>query len=128
MSTKVTVPGRKSLQTTLEISKAIKAYYGRVKAAKEEGRPVIWSYGLVPREIFNAVEAPVLYLEHLPMLLAAKQLSGRYMQIAEEAGLSRDVCAFHRCFLGCAVAEERDPYLDKFFAPPDMIIATNLPC
>jgi len=128
MTTKVTVPGKKSLTTTLEISKAIKAYYGGVKAAKAEGKPVIWSYGLIPREIFHAMEAPVLYLEHLPMVLAAKQLSGRYMQVAEEEGLSRDVCAFHRCFAGCAVADERDPYLDNLFVPPDLIVATNLPC
>ncbi|MFH1626066.1 MAG: 2-hydroxyacyl-CoA dehydratase family protein [Pseudomonadota bacterium] len=128
MTTKVTAPGKKSLQTTLEISKAIKAYYGGVKTAKEEGRPVIFCAGLAPREIFHAVEAPVIYLEHIPMILSAKQLSGRYMQVAEEEGFSRDLCAFHRCFLGCAIADERDPYLDKLFVPPDLIIASNLPC
>ncbi|MDY7032465.1 MAG: 2-hydroxyacyl-CoA dehydratase family protein [Thermodesulfobacteriota bacterium] len=128
MTTKVTAPGRKSLETSLEISKAIKAYYGGVKLAKEEGKPVIWSYGLTPREIFHAIDAPVIYLEHLPLVLGAKQLSGHYMQIAEEEGFSRDVCAFHRCFLGCAVAEERESYLERFFVPPDIIIATNLPC
>ena len=128
MTTKVTAPGKKSLETSLEISKAIKAYYGGVKLAKEQGKPVIWSYGLTPREIFHAVDAPVIYLEHLPLVLGAKQLSGHYMQIAEEEGFSRDVCAFHRCFLGCAVAEERESYLERFFVPPDAIIATNLPC
>ncbi|MEW6616797.1 MAG: 2-hydroxyacyl-CoA dehydratase family protein, partial [Thermodesulfobacteriota bacterium] len=128
MTTKVTAPGKKSLQTTLEISKAIRAYYGGIKEAKREGKPIIWSYGLTPREIFNAVDAPVIYLEHLPMVLGAKQLSGKYIQIAEEEGFSRDVCALHRCFLGCAVARERDPYLDTFFAQPDLIIATNIPC
>ena len=128
MTTKVTTPGKKSLQTTSEISKAIRAYYGGVKEAQKAGKPVIWSYGIVPREIFHAADAPVLYLEHLPLMIAAKQLSGHYIQIAEEEGFSRDVCAFHRCFIGCAVAKERDPYLEQFFAPPDMIIASNLPC
>jgi benzoyl-CoA reductase/2-hydroxyglutaryl-CoA dehydratase subunit BcrC/BadD/HgdB len=128
MTTKVTAPGKKTLETTAEISKAIRAYYGGVKAAKEAGRPVVWSYGLIPREIFHALEAPVIYLEHLPLMISAKQLSGHYIQIAEEEGFSRDVCAFHRCFLGCSVAHEKDPYLEQFFVPPDMIIATNLPC
>ncbi|MEW6616724.1 MAG: 2-hydroxyacyl-CoA dehydratase family protein [Thermodesulfobacteriota bacterium] len=128
MTTKVTAPGKKSMQTTLEISKAIRAYYGGIKEAKREGKPIIWSYGLIPREIFNVINAPVIYLEHLPIVVGMKQLSGHYLQIAEEEGFPRDVCAFHRCFLGCAVAEERDPYLEKFFAPPDIIVASNIPC
>ncbi|MBI4620985.1 MAG: 2-hydroxyacyl-CoA dehydratase [Desulfobacterales bacterium] len=128
MATKVTTPGKKNLQTTLEIGKAIRAYYEGVKEAKSAGKPVIWSYGLVPREIFHAADAPVLYLEHLPLMIGAKQLSGRYIQLAEEEGFSRDVCAFHRCFLGCAVAKDRDPYLEKLFVSPDLIIASNLPC
>ncbi|MFH2012400.1 MAG: 2-hydroxyacyl-CoA dehydratase family protein [Pseudomonadota bacterium] len=128
MTTKVTAPGKKILQSTLEISKAMRSYYGDVKEAHKAGKPIIWNYGLVPREIYAVADAPVIYLEHLPMLLGAKQLSGRYIQIAEQEGLSRDVCAFHRCFLGCAIAEERDPYLEKLFVPPDLIIATNYPC
>ena len=128
MTTKVTSPGKKTLQTTSEIGKAIRAYYEGVKAAKAKGTPVIWSYGLVPREIFHAADAPVIYLEHLPLILGGKQLSGQYIQTAEEEGISRDVCAFHRCFLGCAVAKERDPYLEKFFAEPDLIVASNFPC
>ena len=128
MVTGATAPGKKSLQTTLEISRAVKAYYGGVQAAKQEGKPIVWSYGLIPREIFHAVGAPVIYLEHLPLLMSTKQLSGRYCQIAEEEGFSRDVCAFHRCFIGCAAEEEKHPYLAKFWAPPDLIIASNLPC
>ncbi|MFA4910501.1 MAG: hypothetical protein WC649_05625, partial [Desulfobacteria bacterium] len=88
MATKVTTPGKKNLQTTLEIGKAIRAYYEGVKEAKSAGKPVIWSYGLVPREIFHAADAPVLYLEHLPLMIGAKQLSGRYIQLAEEEGFS----------------------------------------
>ncbi|MDY6853889.1 MAG: 2-hydroxyacyl-CoA dehydratase family protein [Thermodesulfobacteriota bacterium] len=128
MTNKVTAPGKKTLETTAEISKAIRTYYEGVKAAKEEGSPVIWSFGLIPREIYHALKAPVIYLEHLPLMVGAKQLSGHYIQIAEEEGFSRDVCAFHRCFLGCSVAKERDLYLDNFFVDPDLIVATNLPC
>ena len=128
MQTKKTAPGKKNLESSLEISKAIRSYYWEVKEAKKKGQPVIWSFGLTPREIFHAVDAQVIYLEHLSLMMAAKQLSVKYMQIAEEEGISRDVCAFHRCFLGCAIAEEKDPYLSKFFVKPDLIIASNLPC
>ncbi|MFH1625962.1 MAG: 2-hydroxyacyl-CoA dehydratase family protein [Pseudomonadota bacterium] len=128
MTTKVTEPGKKNLETTLEIGKSIRAYYDGVRKAKEEGKPIVWSHGLIPREIYHAVGAPVIYNEHLPQMIAAKQLSGHYCQIAEEVGFSRDLCATHRCFIGCAVAEERDPYLEKFFVPPDIMVASNLPC
>ena len=52
------------------------------------------------------------------------------MQIAEEHGFSKDVCAFPRCFLGCGVAQEneREPVWDQWYVPPDLIVAGNYPC
>ncbi|MFA4911325.1 MAG: 2-hydroxyacyl-CoA dehydratase family protein [Desulfobacteria bacterium] len=128
MTTKTTEPGKKNLESTLGISKSIKASYGNLRKAKEEGKPIIWSFGLTPREIFHALDAPVMYLEHLPQIITAKQLSGHYCQVAEEIGFSRDLCATHRTFVGCVAAEEKDPYLENLFVEPDLIIATNLPC
>jgi benzoyl-CoA reductase/2-hydroxyglutaryl-CoA dehydratase subunit BcrC/BadD/HgdB len=60
--------------------------------------------------------------------MGAKQLAGIYCQVAEEQGFARDLCAFHMCFLGCAASEERDPYLERLFEPPDFIVASNYPC
>ena len=100
-----TAPARKVLQTTAEISKSIRAYYAVVQEAKKEGKPIIWSFGLIPREIFNAVGAPVIYLEHFPILISSKQLSAMYCEIAEGIGFARDLCAFHMCLIGCAAAE-----------------------
>ena len=123
-----TAPAEKVLRTTTEIGKSVRAYYNAVQEAKKEGKPVIWCFGLVPREIFNAVGAPVIYLEHFPILISSKQLSGKYCEVAEGIGFARDLCAFHTCFIGCAAAEERDPYVERIFAPPDIIVASNLPC
>ena len=64
MSTEATLPGKKSLKISAEISKSIKAHYAGVQEAKKDGKPIIWAFGLIPREIFNALEAPVIYLEH----------------------------------------------------------------
>ncbi|MFH2011224.1 MAG: 2-hydroxyacyl-CoA dehydratase family protein [Pseudomonadota bacterium] len=128
MTTKATVPGKKNLNATLAVSKAIKTYYENIKEAKKEGKPIIWSLGFTPREIFHALDAPVLFIEHLICVMTAKQLSGKYIQAAEQAGISRDVCAGHRCYLGCIFVEEMDPYVEKLFVPPDLIIASNLAC
>ncbi|MEW6615368.1 MAG: 2-hydroxyacyl-CoA dehydratase family protein [Thermodesulfobacteriota bacterium] len=128
MTTKVTVPGKKNLNSTLEVSKAIKAYYGNIKEAKKEGKPIVWSVGFTPREIFHALDVPVVFMEHFILFMTAKQLSGKYIQAAEQEGISRDVCAGHRSYLGCTVIEEMDPYIEKLFVPPDLIIASNIPC
>ena len=128
MTTKVTVPGKKTLNSTLEVSKAIKAYYGNIKEAKKEGKPIIWSVGFTPREIFHALDAPVVFIEHFILALTAKQLSGKCIQAAEQEGISRDVCAGHRSFLGSTVIEDMDPNIEKLFTPPDLIIASNIPC
>ena len=50
-----TAPARKVLQTTAEISKSIHTHYATVQEAKKEGKPVIWSFGLIPREIFEGI-------------------------------------------------------------------------
>ncbi|MDO8785435.1 MAG: 2-hydroxyacyl-CoA dehydratase family protein [Syntrophales bacterium] len=122
--------GRFAMETSQEIFGAIFAYYAGLKKAKEEGRPVIWTTGLLPREIFHAVDATVVYLEHLPFIMGFQALGSHYTQIAEEHGFSKDVCAFHRVFVGCGVAKEneREPVWDQFYVAPDLIIGGNYPC
>ena len=122
------IPEKKELQIPSQMFDILMAYAAGVKMAKDEGKPVVWSSVLVPKEIFHAMDVQVIYLELLSAVLALMQSSGQYCEIAEERGFSRDVCAFHRCFIGCAAAEERDPLLDTVFATPDLIVATNLPC
>ena len=125
---KAEMPEKKELQIPSKMFDMVINYAAKVKMSKEEGKPVVWSSIVVPKEIFQAMDVPVIYLEIFSGVLALMQLSGQYCEIAEEKGFSRDVCAFHRCLLGCAATEERDPSLDSVFAAPDLIIATNLPC
>ncbi|MDY6855471.1 MAG: 2-hydroxyacyl-CoA dehydratase family protein [Thermodesulfobacteriota bacterium] len=124
----IEIPKKKELQVPSQMFDILMAYAANVKIAKEEGKPVVWSSVLIPKEIFQAMDVSVIYLELLSAVVSLMQSSGHYCEIAEEKGFSRDVCAFHRCFIGCAAAEERDPLLDAVFSTPDLIIATNLPC
>ncbi|MFZ3046012.1 MAG: 2-hydroxyacyl-CoA dehydratase family protein, partial [Desulfatirhabdiaceae bacterium] len=128
MALETTIRAKTTLQVSGEVSGLIRGHYEKVKTAKKEGKPVVWAFGLIPREIFNAMDVPVIMLEHLPGMLAAKQLSGKYCQVAEEKGFARDLCAYHTCFLGCALSDELDPYTEKRFAAPDLIVASNFPC
>jgi benzoyl-CoA reductase/2-hydroxyglutaryl-CoA dehydratase subunit BcrC/BadD/HgdB len=122
------VQKKKELEVPAQMFDTLISSVSGVQRAKEEGKPVVWSSILIPKEIFHAMDVAVVYIELVSIAMSLMQLSGKYCQVAEEVGFSRDVCAAHRCFIGCAAAEERDPFLESIFAPPDLIIATNLPC
>ena len=123
-----TQAGKKALQSSSEASKIIKASYSDVQKAKSEGKPIVWVFGLVPREIFHALDVPIVTLEHLPVMISAKQLASKYLQVAEERGLSRDTCPFHRTAIGCSMSDDLEPYVQNLYAPPDLIVASNFPC
>jgi len=128
MAIKVTAPARKSLQTTAEVSRFVKSHYARIKERKAQGQPVVWTYGLMPRELWVALDVPMVTLEHVPIMLASKQVIGQYLNLAEEYGFGRDLCPYHTSMLGVTGAEQRDEYLERIFAPPDIIVASNNPC
>jgi len=128
LTEKTTAPAKKTMEASAEVSKVIRGQYARVKEDKARGRPVVWSYGLTPREIFVALDVPIISVEQLPIMLASKQIVGRYLEIAEHAGFARDLCTYHTSMLGVVEADTRDPYLEKLFEPPDIIIGSNLPC
>ncbi|HLC23862.1 MAG TPA: 2-hydroxyacyl-CoA dehydratase family protein [Dehalococcoidia bacterium] len=128
MTDKTTAPAKRTLESSAAVTRLIRDHYARVKEDKARGRPVVWSYGLTPREIFVALDVPAITVEHLPIMLASKQIIGRYLDIAEQAGFARDLCPYHTAMLGCVEAETRDAYLERLFAPPDIIIGSNIPC
>lgn len=127
MPDKVTASARKSVRASAEVSRFIKGHYARVRRDKAEGRPVVWTFGLLPRELWVAMGVSEIALEHLPIMAASKQVIGRYLDLAEQSGFGRELCPYHTTMLGCSAAPE-DDFLERVFAPPDLIIATNFPC
>src|SRR3989304_7195732 len=115
MTDKTTAPAKRPLESSAAVTRLIRDHYARVKEDKARGRPVVWSYGLTPREIFVALDVPIISVEQLPIMLASKQIVGRYLEIAEHAGFARDLCTYHTSMLGVVEADTRDPYLEKLF-------------
>ena len=96
---------------------------------KGEGKPVVWCSMLIEKEILFAMGVPAMYMEIMGAWASMFGTSGKYCQIIEESGLSRDVCAFHRCALGLVCAENnRDAFYDGLYASPDLLILSNFPC
>jgi benzoyl-CoA reductase/2-hydroxyglutaryl-CoA dehydratase subunit BcrC/BadD/HgdB len=99
-----------------------------VQQAKKAGKPVVWTSLLMPKEIFYAMDVPVMQLEVLGGQASMFQLAGGYSQVVEDRGLSRDTCAVQRCAAGIACTETRDAFFEGVFAAPDLTIASNFPC
>ncbi len=128
MTDQQTSRARRTLNTTRQVGAFIKRNYARAREAKASGKPVVWTFGLVPREIWTALDVPVLSLEHIPVMLAAKQVIGPYLDSAEQAGFARDLCPYHTAVLGCIESSRLDPEAEKLFVIPDMIVVSNMPC
>jgi benzoyl-CoA reductase/2-hydroxyglutaryl-CoA dehydratase subunit BcrC/BadD/HgdB len=116
------------MSVVAEMHSGIATRLSDVQLEKQAGRPVVAASILIPKEIIYAMDVPVIFQEVLASWIAIFRLSGTYCEVAEEKGISRDVCAFHRSSLGCALADERDPFFAGAFVEPDLLLGTNYPC
>jgi benzoyl-CoA reductase/2-hydroxyglutaryl-CoA dehydratase subunit BcrC/BadD/HgdB len=107
---------------------SILRYFAEVQQAKADGKPVVWSSVLVPKEIFQAMDVPVVYGNVLGAYASIFGLSAKYAELAEDFGIPRDCCAVHRCTVGVTCCAERDEFFDLAFAVPDLVIGSNYPC
>ncbi len=118
------------LEVIADMQGAILSGLESIQRAKAQGKPVVWCSVLAPKEILHAMGVAVVYGELLGGYASIFGLSAKYCQFAERNGLSRDVCAVHRCSVGMAVCEpeERDEFFNGAFAPPELAIGSNFPC
>jgi len=116
------------LEVVEEMQMGIVGRFGDIKKAKAEGRPVVWASVVMPKEIFFAMDVAVVFGDMLGAYASIFGLSAKYCQAAEEMGISRDVCAAHRCTVGFACCDDRDPFFDGAFAVPDLAVGSNCPC
>ncbi len=120
--------GRPTLKSTIDASRARKEYWAGVKEAKRQGKPVVAAFGLLPREIWHAMGVPVLGMESLALQVAARQLSGRYCQVATEMGFASELCALHLSLLGIAGTSQRDAFVEDLLVEPDLIVGSTFAC
>lgn len=128
MISRASHPARRLLRTTVEASRARREQWSGLSIAKKRGVPVVAAFGLLPREIWLAMDVPFVGVEALALLLSSHGLSGRYCEAAEQAGFARGLCALHVSLAGIAVCAEREEYLRSLFVEPDLIIGSTFPC
>lgn len=99
-----------------------------LQAAVADGKPVVWRSLLMPGEIFSAMGVATVCGDMLGGNIGVFGLSGKYCQKAEEVGLSRDICAVHRCTLGIALGDGTEALTAMGYAAPDLVVGSNFPC
>ena len=116
------------MQVIEEMQMGIVTRFADVKLKKAQGIPAVYCSVLMPKEILLAMDVATVYSDMLGAYASIMGMSEKYCQVAEEDGLSRDVCAVHRCSIGVANCDERDDFFEMAFAEPDLVIGSNYPC
>lgn len=83
-------------------------------------KPVVWTNLLFPSELLHGLDVINFYPEFAAVIAAQTGLSASFLQTADAAGYSQDLCSFHRAIIGGALQD----YLPK----PDFIVSSTHPC
>ena len=94
------------------------AKLGRQIFSGEE--PMIWVNVSVPFEIINCFPIASIYSEFVGAVLAGADLAPPYIEKAEAAGYTTDLCSYHRSLLGAS--------LQSLLPKPIAAVACSYPC
>ncbi len=81
---------------------------------------VAWCGVIAPFDLLNAMGVTSCFVEFIGAMLAATGFAGDFLEEAEHAGFTSDLCSYHRAVMGAA---------RKGIMPePDFMIGTTIPC
>jgi benzoyl-CoA reductase/2-hydroxyglutaryl-CoA dehydratase subunit BcrC/BadD/HgdB len=134
-----TAPSKKSTNTAKEVWPYVKEDYELGHKLKTEGKPIVWSCAVFPKELYWAMDVYPYFPEHYGVITGMFRYGGsrdeniekeavRFCRIAESAGFGSYLCGYARSTIGHSLSG------DLFDAPlggmpkPDMIISTSTVC
>jgi benzoyl-CoA reductase/2-hydroxyglutaryl-CoA dehydratase subunit BcrC/BadD/HgdB len=100
---------------------------GVQKRVVEDREPFAIAQADTPHEIFHVMDIPVVINQWWSAYIAAKQLSGRYLQVLVEKGFPANGCRYCSLGLGCTLdaSPERAPWGGL---PRPTVITARLTC
>jgi len=119
-----TRPYRK-LQSATALNRLMTAYYARSRWIGPV-RPMAWVTSGAPIEILEAMGIASVYPENYGALCGAQRVATDLCQVAEDQGLSQDVCSYARTSIGSVFAPDKAPM--GGLPRPDLLIASNNIC
>jgi benzoyl-CoA reductase/2-hydroxyglutaryl-CoA dehydratase subunit BcrC/BadD/HgdB len=121
----ISMQKRKShiLSTTKKITELIMEYFSKAWNAKAENRPIAWVTVFTPVELLYALDIYPIAPEHFGAMCSARGLALDYLEEAERAGYSQDLCSYSRCCLGYALSG-----MNGLMPPPDILVTFRNSC
>lgn len=111
------------LQTTKKINELIMGHFSKAWEVKTQGKPVAWVTVFTPVELLYAMDVYPISPEHFGAMCSARGLVMDYLEEAERAGYSENLCSYSRCTLGYAISG-----MNGLMPPPDILIAFRNSC
>jgi benzoyl-CoA reductase/2-hydroxyglutaryl-CoA dehydratase subunit BcrC/BadD/HgdB len=115
----------RKLATARDLTRLMTRYYATRKVVSKV-RPLAWVTSGAPVELLIGMGVATLYPENYGALVAAQRAAVPLAQLAEEQGLSPDVCSYARCHIGSVTAPQNAP--QGGLPKPDLLVACNNIC
>jgi benzoyl-CoA reductase/2-hydroxyglutaryl-CoA dehydratase subunit BcrC/BadD/HgdB len=120
------MPGNyRKLATARDLTRLMTRYYATRKLAGRV-RPMAWVTSGAPVEILIAMGIATVYPENYGALAGAQRAAVPLAQVAEERGLSPDVCSYARAHIGSVLDPRHAP--QHGLPRPDLLVASNNIC
>nr|HID59491.1 2-hydroxyacyl-CoA dehydratase [Desulfobacterales bacterium] len=134
-----TAPSKKSVNTAREVWPYVKEDYASAHRAKAEGKPVVWSCAIIPKEVFWALDVYPVFPEHFGVISGMMRRGGtkdesvekeavRFSRLAEAAGFASYLCGYARASIGNTLTGNLADAPLGGLPKPDMIITTSFVC
>jgi benzoyl-CoA reductase/2-hydroxyglutaryl-CoA dehydratase subunit BcrC/BadD/HgdB len=134
-----TAPSRKATKTAREVWSYVKEDYALGHKLKAEGKPIVWSCVLFPKEIYWAMDIYPYFPEHYGVMSSMFRRGGtkdesvekeaiRFCRISESAGFASYLCGYARSSIGHSLSGDLADGPLGGLPKPDLIISTSCVC
>ncbi|HSJ56243.1 MAG TPA: 2-hydroxyacyl-CoA dehydratase family protein, partial [Anaerolineae bacterium] len=115
----------RKLETSKDLTRLMTRYYATQKVIGKI-RPVAWVTSGAPVEILIGMGIATAYPENYGAIIGAQKAAVPLAQVAEERGLSPDVCSYARSHIGSMLEPKKAP--QGGMPRPDLLVACNNIC
>ncbi len=81
-------------------------YYNKMVTAKSSGRLLAWAGAGTPPELLRALDIVPIFGEPYGAICAAQGTAHDLLEASEEAGFSKNLCDYARCWVGSALTKK----------------------
>jgi benzoyl-CoA reductase/2-hydroxyglutaryl-CoA dehydratase subunit BcrC/BadD/HgdB len=119
------------LKSMPSVGAAVNKFYENYREAAKQGKTTCRIIGYpLPHVILRTHDINYMYLPSYAATTSARHVSGKLLDVAEEAGYLREICSYTRCNIGAALVSAEMAAEDPMYAmpKPDFILVTESSC